>query len=71
MKLYVMELLKKDGQPYKKARFSEMGFVRRSLSDSVDFFGSIQEAAEECVRLKVDGQPCRIRTLALLPVGGE
>ena len=59
MKLYVIELLKRDGTPYKKARYA-MG------SRGIDVFGSFKRASNRCGWIHVK---TRIRTLALLPEG--
>ena len=59
MKLYVIELLKRNGGPYKKARHLHL-----MKSEAIAF--ETREEAEEWRRCA--NQQNRIRTLALLPM---
>ena len=70
MKLYVIEILKTNGKPYKEARFSDMGFQRELVE--AELFET-EADAQEWVDIGTEewDRPCRMRTLALLPIGEE
>ncbi len=65
MKLFIIELLTKKWEPYKKARF----YTRCSDRTPVSF--SSNSSAEIAASAKYIWKPNRIRTLQLLPVEGE